>query len=90
MSSDKYPTLKLKYDDVIPLPTEISLNGIPIPCVRGITFCTHVNNAVNLVTIELIAKVDIESPVEVNKEMITYVDGEKYKLVKMDEEKEVN
>lgn len=84
MAKIKFPVLKLKYDSVLPHAREISLNGIAIPCVTDIKFESSVKNKVNVVTIKILAKVDIESPVDMNKELVTYVDGVEYKLVKVE------
>ena len=85
MSNTDYPVLKLRCDSIIPHNVNISLDGIPLKGIRGIKFSSHVNNDVNLVQIELLAKVDIESPVEVTKDLVTYIDGVKYKLVKAED-----
>ncbi|MEN6551892.1 MAG: hypothetical protein ABFC34_03300 [Methanobacterium sp.] len=86
MNKNDFPLLKLKYESVLPHATEISLNGVPVPRVRGVKFISHVENDVNLVFLELLARVDIESPANFEKEMITVIDGEKYKLVKMEDD----
>lgn len=73
MSENEYPVLKLKYDNVFPHATEISLDGVPLKYVRGVMFSAHIDNDVNIVQLELIAKVDIESPVNATTDLITFI-----------------
>jgi len=62
----KYPTLKIKSDAESIFDADITLDGKQIPRLRGIKFEAHVNNDVNIVTLEILANVEIEVPVKVN------------------------
>ena len=62
----KYPILKIKSDAESIFDADITLDGKQIPGLRGIKFESHVDNDVNIVTIEILANVEIEAPVEVN------------------------
>jgi len=86
MITSQYPVLKLKYDSVLPIAKEISLNGHQIPCVTRVDFCSCVDNKVNRIQIEILAEIEIETPVDVKQELVTYIEGEKYKLVKVENE----
>ena len=86
MSENEYAKLELKYDTALPSNAKILLDGVPIKYVRGIKFISHIDNRVNIVQLELLATVDIESPVEVTTNLITFIGKDKYKLVKVEDD----
>lgn len=65
MKEPEYPLLKIKCHSVNPCHATVELDGKPIPYLRGIKFQMHVENDVNIVQLEILAKVEIESLVEI-------------------------
>lgn len=60
--SQHYPTLKIKSDDGDFITSEITLNGNPIPGLKGIEISGNTLNNIFLVKLEIQASLELEIP----------------------------